>query len=60
MPEILSFLTPLKWLLKKAIWLQKFMAYYPQRTETQVSKILHLPFWVEIRQLRIIYMGIAS
>ena len=60
MAEILFFLTSLKWLPKKAIWLQKFMAYYPQRTETHVSTNLHLSFQVEIRQLRIICMGIAS
>jgi hypothetical protein len=38
----------------------EFTAYYPQGTETQVSKNLHLPFQVEIRQLRIICMGMAS
>ena len=60
MAEIFSFLTPLKWLPNNANLAAEIVTFYPKRTETQASKNLHLPSQFEIRQLRIICMGMAS
>jgi len=58
MAKFFSFLSPLKWLPQKAIWLSNSRLIFPK--EQKHGKNLHLPFQVEIRQLSIICVGMAS